>query len=456
MRAFSLRTLEKNLFARVDAASLAVFRISFGLVMAWEMYRFLSEGKVDYYFIEPVFHFKYLGFEWVLPWSRLWMYGHFYALFALALCIATGLFYRLSTLLFALGYTYVFLLDQAQYQNHYYLICLVSFLLVFVPAHHTLSLDTRLFSRSRTTTAPVWALWLLRAQMGLVYFYGGIAKFNADWLTGWPMRQWLTDDFYLPPFTQLLHTLAAAYFFSYAGLFIDLTAFPFLVWQRTRPYMLAILLFFHCVNSQLFSIGAFPYLGVALTLLFLPADWPRRLFNWPIDSLAPEDSSTTLNPRAARLILVLLTAYVAVQALLPLRHWLYPGNVSWTEEGHRFAWHMKLRAKECGASFFLHETNSGERWQVNTRKYLTDRQREKMISRPYMIAQFARFLSERERRAGDGPIEVRAHVSCSLNSRPYFRLVDPDIDLAHVRYGMAAAEWILPLPAAQAGAIYPP
>lgn len=454
MRDFSLRTLQKDLFAPVDAASLAVFRIGFGLIMAWEMYRFLIEGKVDYYFIEPIFHFKYIGFAWIEPWPQLWMYGHFYALLVLALCLAAGLFYRLSALLFALGYTYVFLLDQAQYQNHYYLICLVSFLLVFVPAHRALALDNHLFSRAQSTTAPAWGLWLIRAQVGLVYFYGGIAKLNADWLRGWPMRDWLVDAIYLPPFTHLLYTAAAAYLFSYAGLLIDLAAFPLLVWRRTRSYMLATLLLFHFMNSQLFGIGAFPYLGVALTLLFLPADWPRRLFNWPINAAPREDSATTFNPRAARLTLVLLTAYLTAQALLPLRHWFYPGNVSWTEEGHRFAWHMKLRDKECDAAFLLYEAKSGDRWQVNPRKYLTERQRDKMANRPYMAVQFAHFLSESERKKGDGPIEVRAHISCSLNSRPYFPLVDPDIDLAQVHYGMGSAEWILPLPPSRAGALY--
>jgi vitamin K-dependent gamma-carboxylase len=454
MRYFSLRALKKALFAPIDASALALFRISFGLVMAWEMYRFLSEGKVDYYFVEPVFHFKYLGFAWLEPWPRLWMYGHFYALLALALCIAAGLFYRLSTLLFALGYTYVFLLDQAQYQNHYYLICLISFLLVFIPAHRNLALDIRLFS-TPASTVPAWALWLLRAQMGLVYFYGGIAKLNADWLSAWPLRQWLPNTVYLPPFTHLLDTMAAAYLFSYSGLLIDLAAFPLLLWRRTRPYMIAALLLFHFMNSQLFGIGAFPYLGVALTLLFLPADWPRRLFNWPSDPPTHTNKATAPNYRATRLTLVVLTAYLVVQALLPLRHWLYPGNPSWTEEGHRFAWHMKLRDKDCEATFLLLEPTRDEPWLVHPEKYLTERQHNKMVNRPYMVAQFARFLSERERRPGDGPIAVRAHISCSLNSRDYFPLVDPDVDMAQAHYGLAAAEWILPLPPAQAGAIYP-
>ena len=61
------------------------------------------------------------------------MYFHFYVLCALGLCIA----------LFAVGYTYFFLIDQAQYQNHYYLICLVSTLMILVPAHRALSLDAQ-------------------------------------------------------------------------------------------------------------------------------------------------------------------------------------------------------------------------------------------------------------------------------------------------------------------------
>ena len=48
----------------------------------------------------------------------------------------------------------------------------------------------------------------------------------------------------------------------------------------------------------------------------------------------------------------LLGIYVAFQLLVPLRHWLYPGDVNWTDEGHRFSWRMKLRYKERGQSTF--------------------------------------------------------------------------------------------------------
>ena len=58
-----LRTLPDRLSAPVDIAALVAFRLGFGAVMVWEAWRFLSGGKVDRYFIEPTFFFKYLGFE---------------------------------------------------------------------------------------------------------------------------------------------------------------------------------------------------------------------------------------------------------------------------------------------------------------------------------------------------------------------------------------------------------
>ena len=449
MPTHSIRSLQQRLFAPIDAASLVCFRIAFGLVMAWDMYGFLSHGKVDFHFVEPVFYFKYLGFSWVEPWPQPWIYLHFYALGVLAICIAIGLLYRLAAALFALGYTYMFLLDQAQYQNHYYLICLVSILLVWIPAHRSFSLDARLFPTVRSPCVPSWSLWILRAQIGLVYFYGAVAKLNVDWLRGWPMRQWLPDSLYLPPFSGFLNSAVAAYAFSYAGLLIDLCAVPLLLWRPTRAGMLAVLLVFHLINSQLFSIGAFPYLGIALTLLFLSPSWPRALLRWPVPLGQPPREMTAPHPRP--FVAALLVVYLALQVLLPLRHWLYPGNPSWSEEGHRFAWHMKLRDKTCRSSFLLEESTTGQRWRVHPRKYLSERQAEKMGGRPYMIAQFARFLSEVERRPSDAPIAVYARVDCSLNGRPPFPLVDPARDLARVDYGLGSAEWILPLPDARAG-----
>jgi hypothetical protein len=115
-----------RLFAPVDIASLVCFRAAFGAIMLWEVGRYVSHGWIKRYYIEPTFHFTYYGFGWVRPWPGNGMYWHFYGLGLLAFCMALGLGYRLTATLSFLGFTYLFLLDQTQYLNHFYLICLVS------------------------------------------------------------------------------------------------------------------------------------------------------------------------------------------------------------------------------------------------------------------------------------------------------------------------------------------
>src|SRR5882724_7420421 len=113
----------------VDIASLAAFRILFGLLMAGAMVRFMAKGWVRQFYLEPAFHFTYPGFEWVRPWPDALMYAHFILLALLALGVALGVFYRVCITLFFLGFTYIELIDQTAYLNHYYLISLISGLL---------------------------------------------------------------------------------------------------------------------------------------------------------------------------------------------------------------------------------------------------------------------------------------------------------------------------------------
>src|SRR5262245_38566175 len=92
----------------VDAASTVVFRIGFGLVMAWWCVDELRTGRVHHLYELPKFHFTYYVFDFVRPWPGAGMTLHFVALALLALCISAGFLYRATTILFALGFTYFF------------------------------------------------------------------------------------------------------------------------------------------------------------------------------------------------------------------------------------------------------------------------------------------------------------------------------------------------------------
>ena len=223
-----------KLFRPVDIASTVVFRVAFGLIMLWEIWRYFYFERIEHHFIYPLLSFKFYGFEWVRAWPGDGMYWHFYLLGAMAAFITLGLFYRLASWVFFLGFTYIFLLDQALYLNHFYLISLISFILAFIPANRAFSLDSLIWASKRSDTVPAWCVWLLRFQVGIPYFYGGIAKLNSDWLAGFPLRDWLPKRGSYIVIGEFLQTEAGAYFFSYGGLLLDLFIIPLLLWKKTR------------------------------------------------------------------------------------------------------------------------------------------------------------------------------------------------------------------------------
>jgi len=100
----------------------------------------------------------------------------------------------------------------------------LSFLLCIVPAHKMWSLDARCRPQLRADTTPAWTLWLLRAQVAVVYFFGGVAKLNGDWLRGEPMRMWLADRTEFPVIGRFFTEESTVYLFSYGALFNDLLA----------------------------------------------------------------------------------------------------------------------------------------------------------------------------------------------------------------------------------------
>ena len=296
---FFLAKLSNRGFAPVDIASLVFFRIAFGLLMLRMVQLVWSLDRISQWWVEPSFLFKYPGFSWVHPWPGNGLYVHWILLGLFALFLTVGFLYRISAALFFLSHAYFFLLDQGRYVNHTYLICLFSFLLIFAPAHRAFSIDAWLWPKLRSSSAPAWSLWLLRAQMGVVYFFAGVAKIAPDWLHGEPMRTWLKQQIHFPLLARVLHEEWAAYSASYASLVIDLLIVPFLLWRRTRFVAFCVAVIFHLLNAQIFPLDIFPWLAIAGTTLFLSPNWPRRIISVFRRSIAsPVIKAGTLPPRS--------------------------------------------------------------------------------------------------------------------------------------------------------------
>ena len=87
-KASRLRRLVGWLHRPEAPSGLAGFRFVWGLLMAWEAYRYLAAGWVSIYYIDPDFTFKYMGFEWVEPLSGAGMYVVHYAMIFAGIAIA--------------------------------------------------------------------------------------------------------------------------------------------------------------------------------------------------------------------------------------------------------------------------------------------------------------------------------------------------------------------------------
>ena len=444
----------KKLFDPVDISSLVIYRMMFGLIMIVEVIRYFNNGWIHRYWVRPEHHLTYFPFDFLAPLPEYWMYFLFYAMGVLSIFIILGLFYRFSIITFFFCFSYIFLLEQTRYLNHFYLIVLLSFVMMFLPLHKSASLDSVLFKNNRSETAPAWTLWLMRFMVGVPYFFGGIAKINWDWLRGQPLTIWLADAMDVPVIGQYFDEHWMILFMSYSGLLLDLLVVPLLLFKRTRIPGYLFILLFHLLNTQMFHIGIFPWFMIAATTIYFTPSWPRTITNWifsgakPWKFIAPTKAqfgSLGAYTKPQKWTLGLLAFWVALHCLLPFRHHLYPGDVNWTEEGHRFSWHMKLRTKSGRGDFRVHDKNSGVTYRVDPRDYLRSWQRRKMRCRPYQIWQFAQILKEDFGSRGMD-VAVYADIEASLNGRDFQPLVNPNVDLsAEPRPIFRRSHWIVPL-----------
>jgi vitamin K-dependent gamma-carboxylase len=367
-----------------DAAPLAAFRIVFGALMAFEAFAGYLHKIPDRY-APDVFHFTYPGFGWVTPPPGLGIYLVIGAMGLAAVCFTLGYRYRPAAIIFLTTYTYIFLIERAAYNNHYYLIILLAFLFTLVDANADAALDSSRRPPERRGWVPAWQIYIFRAQIVVVYFFGGVAKLSPDWLARQPITHWLGERAQVVALGALLEPAFVPYLLAYGGLLFDLSIGFLLLWRPTRVPAIVLVLFFHLTNAYLFSIGIFPWLGIGATVIFLEGSSVRRVLAW-VGYTGREVGIPVASPiPRPRWPLVFCAACLTVQCVVPLRHWCYAGEVNWTEEGHDFSWHMKLRDKEGVIAFTVVDRASGRRDRLDSTrlaKELTDTQLREMSCKP--------------------------------------------------------------------------
>lgn len=446
---FSLTSyLKKN----IDPAPLAVFRIGFGLMMCYGIIRFWFKGWIDSLYVQPKFHFSYYGFEWVKPLGE-YTNVLFLVCGLSAFFVAFGFKYRWAISSFFLSFTYIELMDKTTYLNHYYFISIMAFLLIFLPANSTFSVDSFL-QKKRYRTIPKWTIDSVKLLVGIVYFYAGLTKLNSDWLfRAMPLKIWLPSKYDLPLIGETL--MQQEWFhlaMSWSGMLYDLSIPFLLLYKKTRWFAFTLVVFFHIFTRVLFPIGMFPYVMIISTLIFFDAGFHKKIISFLegiVNSLFKirtgsirllEHYPTKTNPT----ILFVISLFFIVQILFPFRYALYPNELFWTEEGYRFSWRVMLMEKMGYASFKIVDGETGNYFYIDNTDFLTPLQEKQMSFQPDFILEYAHYLGNHFRDQGHKNIQVFVDSHVALNGRMSQPYIDPKVDLYQEKESFKPKNWILP------------
>lgn len=431
------------------AASLATFRVLFGVLMMFSLIRFLTKGWVDKFYVEPKFHFKYYGFSWVSSWGE-----YTYFLFAIAIIACIGIIlgfkYRLSIILFFLSFTYIELIDKTTYLNHYYFISILSFLLCFLPLNVAYAVDAYKKKKSYINV-PAWTIDTIKILIGIVYFYAGLAKLNSDWLLrAQPLKIWLSTKTDFPIIGQFMNETWFHYTMSWSGALYDLTIPFLLLYSKTRQFAFVLVVVFHVFTAVLFPIGVFPYVMIAVTLIFFSDKTHEKWMEFIIKKLriSPIEKSVANVYKSKRqaILLAVIAVFLVIQLLFPFRYLLYPGELFWTEEGYRFSWRVMLMEKGGYTNFRVVKYDTGNSFKVKSEYFLNAFQQKQMMTQPDFIVEFAHFLGKHYKsELQNDNIGIFAEGYITLNGRQSLAFINPKVDLLTVNDSFKHKDWIVPL-----------
>jgi hypothetical protein len=452
-----MHRLTHVLSERVDNAPLILFRILFGALMFFEGSGAILTGWAKSTFVDVSFTINFIGFDFLQVLTGPQIYAVYSAIALLGIAIMLGWRYRLATFLFILVWGATYFLQKSHYNNHYYLVWLVGIFLAVVPAHQYRSLDAARQPAIRSTTCANWCLLIFKVQIAIVYFYAAVAKIYPDWLAARPIALIIsTMDFETIPWdTAVSETLKGFfsqrpvhYFISYSGIFFDFFIIPAFLWKRTRTIALVASFCFHLANSMIFEIGVFPYFALSFVIFFYPAEKIRSIFFPGKIAVMPESATPIPPPRLSSALMLILAGFFALQVYLPLRHWHIPGNVLWTEEGHRLSWRMMLRTRAGSARISVVNEREGIYDMVDMREYLSPHQVANVTTKPDMMWQFVQILEQDYRQRFEvDDVEIYVNAYVSVNGRKSAAMIDPAIDLSAVKWKrFGHQDWLLPAP----------
>lgn len=434
--------INRWLFTHIDNSSLIIFRVFFGFLIASEAIGAIFTGWVTRTLIEPKFTFNFIGLDFLQPLPGNGMYYYFAVMGIFGLLVMIGFKYRWSMIGYTILWAGVYFMQKASYNNHYYLLLLLCILMCTLPAGNYFSADVRRNPLLKKIAMPRWCVLVIIAQLCIVYTYASVAKLYPDWLDFTVAKNLMAGKANYPIVGNILQEHWAHVSIAYFGILFDLLIVPLLLWKRTRLVAFCISAFFHLFNSIVFQIGIFPYLSLAFSVFFFSRERIHHLFMRKKEFYSAEE---VIIPSYRKLLLPVMTVWFVIQILLPIRHWIIPGDVLWTEEGHRMSWRMMLRGRYGTTNFYVVDKNDPEapRKLINKKDYLSKKQLRLVSSKPDAMWQFAQKIKV-EYAAKEKDIAIYVSSKVSINGKKYQTLIDPKVDLASASWNYFTTNpWVL-------------
>ena len=423
-----MKKLISYLSIEVSGITISIFRILFGIVLSLQSIYWVITGFIQKNIIDPTFLFPFI--KKVTPLSDNFMiYGLNGLLVISPILMIINKFYKIGLLIYLISFTYLWVLCQGYFNNHYYLISIICFLLLFSKSP---------FSRIEKVRVPQFHLYSLIFLIVAVYIIAGINKLNPYWLYDIQPMTFILSKAGLNESSFLIPLL------SYLGLFFDLFIGPVLLFKKTRNYGIVFSVFFHVLNFIIFllvggEIGFFPFIMIATLILFIEPSWIEERI---LKSNARILSRQNLNVHLTYLILI----FLSLQIIIPFRHFFFKGYVDYNGIGQRFSWRLKNMYKEPvtlpGLINFTVLTSNGDTVSTfhlrNIDKaniILTDRQKTNLIYYPNMIPIFAKKIEDKfQESINNKNFDFVIHGKCEIGfmGRKPELLFSPKIDLTNI------------------------
>jgi uncharacterized membrane protein YphA (DoxX/SURF4 family) len=261
-----------------DLRAVAVLRIALGPITLWHLRPFLREARAGIAYHDHFWH-PFVG--WFPELSADAWYAMLWIGAAAAVLMTIGLWTRVAAATAFVVVAGNLLLSTTHFRHNRTFLAILLGGMALLASGRALSVDAwwrRRRGRVVASEGPLWALWLLRAQVALVYLASGISKLvDPDWIGGvvlWdrvvryrhvleptPLPDWAVDLLAERWVHSLLGPAAVA-----TEIFVGIG----LWFARTRLVALWVALVFHLMIEisaavEVFSLAAIAALAIWVT-----------------------------------------------------------------------------------------------------------------------------------------------------------------------------------------------